>query len=355
MVVTYVFADIPSDRIRVQVRCRNLADAINRTGSHRANLLDISSFVRNTPLAQKLCGEADLIIVYRYLLGAVLTAVQYWKARDKKVIVDFDQALNYLPKTHPAYSFWMEGVPLNDLMLDIISFMDAPPIEQFKWGLGMVDAATVSSIRLVDDWGRFTAVYKVLDYINTSHYPSAIQTHEDTVWMGIGSRVDFSCLKGSGLLRAVEKVCHNHPHVNLILFGMQADAMQIQIDSRQLRVYESSSFEDWVDILLRMNIGLMPMYTQYDLRLGTYDLLEFMISKIPWIASEEPTFHNLSSYGQWVRNTPEAWENAIINTLRQYPTCTKESAREPFLFALNQDVSVNIGRVLAVYSSITGR
>ncbi len=352
MVVTYIYFNNLTDQIRIQVRCRNMADAINRTGTHRANLLDMTSFIQNTEHVQKICGESDLLIVYRYLYGPVLTAVQYWKARDKKVIVDFDQAFNYLVDSQPAYSFWFEGMPLDGLDIENNFVIDPPPIEQFKWGLALVDGVTAPSVRLVDDWSRFTNTYKVLDYINTHHYPASNQTPGNEIWIGPGSRVDFDCFEKSGLLAAMENVCRKCPHVKLVLSGMGEKSAAINVNSEQLKIYSPRYFEDWVDVLLRLDIGLMPISRNYDLRLGSYDLLEFMISRIPWIASEEPTFHNLSQYGQWVRNTPDVWETAILKTMEQLDACKRHAAGEPFLFALNQDISVNIPRVLKVYDTI---
>jgi hypothetical protein len=76
-------------------------------------------------------------------------------------------------KTSLVTHFGMKGYRWTDLDIDGSSIIDPPPIEQFKWGLAMVDAATVPSVRLVDDWSRFTTVHKVLDYINTHHYPTS--------------------------------------------------------------------------------------------------------------------------------------------------------------------------------------
>jgi hypothetical protein len=352
VIVTYIYADTLADQIRIQVRCKNMADAINRTGAHRANLLDMTSFVQNTAQAKKVCGESDLLIVYRYLYGSILTAIQYWKARDKKIIVDFDQAFNYLNENKPGYSFWYEGILLADLDIDGSSIIDPPPIEQFKWGLAMVDAATVSSVRLVDDWSRFTTVHKVLDYINTHHYPTSQQEHGDEIWIGPGSRVDYDCFEKSGLLAAMENICCKYPRVRLVLPGMGKESLAMNINPKQLKICPPSRFEDWVDILLSLDIGLMPISGEYDLRLGSYDLLEFMISKIPWIASEESTFRNLSQYGQWVPNTSFAWENTILDTMEKLDAHQRNAVREPFLFALNQDVSVNIARILKTYEVI---
>ena len=355
MIVTYIYSDVLTDRIRIQVRCRNLADAINRTGIHRANLLDMASFVQNTERAQEICDASDLLVIYRYLYGPILTAVQYWKARDKKVIVDFDQAFNYLTENKTAYSFWFDGVPsMKDIDLEKTMRIDPPPIEQFKWGLAMVDAATVPSLRLVDDWSRFTNVHKVMDYINTSHYPAANQAVGNEIWIGPGSSVDRECLERSGLLAALENVLQAYPQVKLVLTGMDMEKVSaaIKVNEEQLKVFYPHSFEDWVDISLRLSIGLKPMYGDYDLRLGSYDLLEFMISKIPWIASEEPTFHNMLRYGKWTPNTPQAWEHAILNMITELDAHQRTAAGESFLFAINQDVSVNIARILQVYGAV---
>jgi hypothetical protein len=120
-------------------------------------------------------------------------------------------------------------------------------------------------------------------------------------------------------------------------------------------MYSPRCFEDWVGILLSLDIGLLPIQGDYDLRLGSYDLLEFMLAKIPWIASEEPTFHKFSQFGQWVCNTPSAWENSILNTVEQLDAYQKKAVSDPFLFALSQDISANIDKVLNVYSVIINR
>lgn len=352
MIVTYIYSNYLADQIRIQIRCRNMVDAINRTGTHQANLLDITSFTQNTPHAQKVCGESDLLVIYRYLHGSILTAIQYWKARDKKVIVDFDQAVNYLDKNMPAYSFWFEGMPLEDLAVSDKNLIDPPPIEQFKWGLAMVDAATVPSVRLVDDWSQFTNVHKVLDYINTHHYPALNHNHGNEIWIGLGNRAGYDGLEKSNLLTAMENVCRKRPQVKLILHNVEKTSGDLNINSEQLKTYSPRSFEDWVGILLSLDIGLIPRHGNYDLRLGSYDLLEFMISKIPWIASEEPTFHKLSLYGRWAQNTTASWEDSILNMVDNLEAHQTKALRDPFLFALRQDLSVNIDEILKVYAAI---
>jgi len=348
MVVTYIYCNCPADQVRVQVRCRNLADAINRTGgTHRANLLDMNAFTQNTPYAKKICGESDLLIIYRYLHGTILTAIQYWKARDKKVIVDLDQAVNYLTPASPAHSFWFEGQPCAGCG-ESSNLIDPLPIEQFKWGLALLDAATACSPRLADDWSRFTTTYTVLDYINTDQYPALNHPHEGEIWLGLGYRARADGLAESGLLAAMNSICRKYPQVKFALCGIKAP----NIDPRQIMMYSPQHFEDWVRVLSALDIGLMPAHDEYDLRLGYYDLLEFMVSKIPWIASTGAYFQALSAYGQYVQNTPAAWEAAILDMLAQVDNHHKRAFGSPFLFALSQNLGANINTVLGVYKAI---
>jgi hypothetical protein len=323
-----------------------MADAINRTGNHRANLLDINSFAENTASAQAVCNESDLLVIHRYLYGEILTAIQYWKARDKKVIIDFDQAVNYLTDDMPAYAFWFGGVAFEES-----SFINPPPIEQFKWGLSLVDAATVPSDRLADDWSRYANIHKVPDYINASHYPALHQDHENEIWIGVGSHAGHDCFEKSGLKTAMENVCHKYPQVKFVLRGADINPGLFDIAPTQLITHSTQYFE-WADTLPGLDIGIMPIYRDYDLRLGYFDLLEFMISKIPWIASGVPIFRKFSQYGQWTQNTPTAWENSILNTEDQLQLYQRRANEDPFLFALSQEISVNIDKILKVYANI---
>ena len=191
-----------------------------------------------------------------------------------------------------------------------------------------------------------------MDYINTHHYPTSSKTHEAEIWIGIGSRVDWECFEKSGLLEAMEKICSRYPQVRLVLSSREDIPATLNINSDQMKIYSRSSFEDWVGVLLSLDIGLLPIYGDYDLRLGSYDLLEFMISKIPWLASEEPTFRNFSHFGQWVPNTADDWKSKILGTIENLDIHQKTAVGEQFLFALNQDVSVNIAKVLKIYDTI---
>jgi hypothetical protein len=356
MIITYIHSNHPSDKLRVQLRCRNFADAINRIGWHCANVLDLDSFIKNTPESRQQCNESDLLVIHRYLYGPVLQAVEYWKARDKKIVLDFDQAINHLTSDLPCYSFWLKKkAGEEDTPREVFPGMslDSTPWEQFKWGLGLIDAAIVSSTRLLMDWSPFTEVYEVPDYLNTDQYPASKQTHENEIWVGLANATRFESLKNSGLLNALEKVCQNLSQVKLILSEAQCEAgSPLNIPRSQVLTYASNSFEEWADILLKLDIGFVPAYGDYDLRQGRINPLEFMISKTPWVASDQPCFRELQRYGRLVLNVSSAWEVVILKMVDNMETIRRRAGGEPFLFALSQDVHENIDKVLRLYTHI---
>jgi glycosyltransferase involved in cell wall biosynthesis len=111
-------------------------------------------------------------------------------------------------------------------------------------------------------------------------------------------------------------------------------------------------FDEWASILQKLDIGLVPIYGDYDLRLGRMNLLEFMISKIPWIASNQPAFREFSRFGRLVTNSPDAWETAIFQIVEKLDDQQQWATGEPFLFALSQDVNENIDKVLKLFTYI---
>jgi hypothetical protein len=355
MIITFIYSNYPQDQIRVQLRCRNFVDAINRNGSHSANLLDLQSFIQNTPDAQALCSSSDILVINRYLYGPVLRAVQYWKARDKKVVVDFDQAINLLTPGTPGYSFWMEGVPLEDKLVPSQQhqLVDPVPLEQFKWGLRLVDAVIVPTARLADDWSQFTTVLEIPDYLNTDQYPALKHEREDEIWLGLSDNTKYNGWEISGFLQAVRMVCAERPAIKIVI---PATALQpydrINVPASQVIQYQSDSFDAWAHILPRLDIGLSPMIGDYDLRCSGINLLEFMVSKVPWIASDLLTFRSFASYGTLVQNNVEDWRSAMMNSIDQISLYRKKASAEPFLFALSQDINGNIEKVLKVYTSI---
>jgi hypothetical protein len=161
----------------------------------------------------------------------------------------------------------------------------------------------------------------------------------------------MTSVRNSGLLTALENICRKRPEVQLVLSDMHDHAI-LDIQPSQLLTRSSCRLDEWADILLKLDLGLVPVYGDYDLRLGRINLLEFMISKTPWIASNQPSFREFSRFGRLVENTGTAWEAALLRVLDHLDAFQKRASGESFLFALSQDVNENIDKVLKLFTYI---
>jgi glycosyltransferase involved in cell wall biosynthesis len=360
VIVTYIHSRNQVDQPRVQVRCRNMVAAIRRTGWHQAHLLDLESFVSNTPRAREICSASDLLVIHRYLYGPVIRMLQSWKAYDKKVIVDIDEPVDRFSPQEQAYDFWMKGIPLDESANAFIEedrIIDPPPIEQFRAGLRLTDGASVSSARLGDDWSAFVNVFHVPDYINLDQYLTIKQEHAGEVWLGLSARqMSPTCLENSGLRAALECVCRQRKQVRLCLIGFPQQAVdKLEISKEQKRFIPNYSLEEWPRLLASFDLGLAPADGEADIRTGWQRVLEYMVMKIPWIGSDLPPNRELSRYGWLVQNSPQTWERGLLEVIDHLEVYRSDAAGEPFLFALGQDVNENIGKVLEGYASILYR
>lgn len=360
MIVTYIHSNSPSVQKCVQTRCRNLVSAIRRTGWHKAHLLDLGNFVSNTSKAQEICAESDLLVVHRFLYGPVIRMLQSWKARDKKVIIDIDEAVDRLPPESESYRFWNEGVPMQECpgaTIDEGQTIDPAPIEQLRLGLRLADAVSVSSTRLADDWAAYSNILHIPDYLNLDQYLTVKQFHPGEIWIGLSTEgLSAAVLEESGLARALEAVCRQRKQVRLYWVGadrLSADGLDISV--RQKILLPAPGLETWPRVLAAFDIGLAPALGETALRAGWQRALEYMVMKVPWIGSDLPSYRELSRFGWLVHNSAEAWERGLLEVVDHLDAYQAEAAGEPFLFALGQDVHENVAKILAGYASILYR
>ena len=358
MRVVYVFADHPSEWNSSEWRCAVPARAINRTHLHQAEMLSIHDFAQNTPTAQTACGQADILVIQRNLIGPVLAAVQHWKARDKVVIADFDDAYPLMPESSPSYAYWNHGLirvqgPDGSLIQQKI---DPLPLAQFKWGLRLVDGATVPSRRLADDWRSYTDVRYVPNYIELEKYMNVTrQPHEGVILGWGGSLSHLQSFTGSGVLGALRKICRVRPDVRVMICGSDRRIPeQLGLPAGQIVQKPWIPYSKWANHLSLFDIGLAPLHGEYDERRSWIKVLEYMVMKIPWVASEGPAYQELRSYGWLVKNVASAWEWVLLDMIDHLDEYRKEAAGHPYFFGIGQNIDDNIDRVLAAYGAIAG-
>jgi hypothetical protein len=230
--VLYVYADSVNDWNSSEWRCAIPARAINRLGGHAAGLLSILDFKSNSDAARKTCAEADVIVVQRDLSAPTQSAIEHWQRAGKAVIADFDDAFNFLEPSNDingAYSYWIlgrvrrTGADGKPAWVKI----NPPPLAQFKKGLRMVDAATVSSRLLADDWRDYAPIHYLPNYIEARRYDVARSAPHDGIILGWGgSATHLASFAESNILAALESVCRDRRDVRVMICGNDPRILQ---------------------------------------------------------------------------------------------------------------------------------
>lgn len=356
MNIVFIHSNFILDQYQVLWRCTNIANAIERTGIHHAALMDISSFISNDKNCQKICSEADLIVIHRYDVGPVLQSALFWKSQNKKIVLDIDEAIGLMSEEMEQYRFWFKGVvPSHFFSSEVpIVKITPPPIQQIAWAMMQMDATTVSSERLAGDYEEYGKVLVVQDYLDFDQYLVKKASHKDEIWIGFGGdSIPFLTFEQSGLAEALEEVCKLRQQVRLFLGNMPTELMQrIDIPIHQKVIYSWVPPEDWALYLANIDIGIAPATSEYDLRASKNRVLEYLALKIPWIASNHLPYRELSGFGLMVENTKEDWIQNLLLTIDSLNYYKKKAEREPYLYALSHDINENIGKILKVYDSI---
>jgi hypothetical protein len=355
MNLVYVYADSPQAWDASEWRCAVPARAINGTQRHQAGLVSMDEFANNTLNARQACQQADVLLVQRNLVGPVLAAIQHWKAQGKAVIADFDDAYNLIPPYHPAHAYWVCGVqPLAD---GTTQKVDPPPLTQLKWGLRLVHGATASSKRLAADWESYTPVAYLPSYIDLERYLGAWSSPHDGVVIGWrGSLAALRTFTESGVLEALKNVCRARRQVKVMISSSDGRILdRLPIPARQKIFQPWGSPADWPHTLAQFDIGIAPCHGPYEARQSWARVLEYLVMKIPWVASQGPAYHELRAFGWLVENQAGAWERVLLDMVDHLLDYRAEAACEPYLYGIAHAAQENTNRLIDCYQAIAGR
>jgi glycosyltransferase involved in cell wall biosynthesis len=332
------------------------AGAINRTRRHSAKLLNINEFGSNSSLADEVCSSADIIVIYCYLIEPVLSAIQYWKARDKVVIVDFDHAYDLMPSSNPNYQYWFDGIKSSYKTgkTAYSSQIDPYPLTQFKWGISLAHAATVPSLRLVDDWRDYTDMHYLPDYIDLENYRNVKPESHDGINIGWGGNMShLLSFQESGVVEALRRVCESRPQVRVVIAGGDQRVYDLlPVPTKQKILIPWVPYTQWAQILSKFDIGIAPLYGPYDERRSWIRVLEYLVMKIPWVGSNGPTYFELGDYGWLIKNDTDSWEGVLLDIVDNLQEYKLDASRIPYLFGISQSIDENVEKILAIYQKV---
>lgn len=355
MKITYVYADRPYEWNTSEWRCAMPARAINRSGVHTAFLVDLFDFERDSAEARGFLDQSDIVLVERNLRTTVLTAIQRLKAQGKPVAANFDDAYHLMTPDNPSYPYWFQGktFSVNEKGERIEGRIDPVPLTQFKWGLRMVDAITVPSKVLMQDWQDYAEAYLVPNYIDLTNYLTAERKPHDGVVIGWGGSLShLQSFTDSGVLEGLRRVLQARSQVKVMICGDKRVYDHVDLPEDRKIFQGFVPFSEWPGVVVNFDIGLAPLQGAYDERRSWIKPLEYMVLKVPWAASEGPAYEDIRGYGVLVQNTAEAWEQTLLDMVDRIEAYRERAAGEPYQFGMAQGVDNNVDKIVATYQEI---
>lgn len=357
MNVLYVYADFEHEINCSKWNCFKNVDAINKLEGHEAHLIHFTEWTQHTENSINLSKNADIIVVERNYFQQTLVAIQYWKVQGKTIIGIFDDAYQMMHPTNPAYRFWKYG--------DITTVKETgekeeikitpPPIEQFKWGLKLLKGVQVPSKVLAEDWYLYTDTYFVPNYIDIDKYLNVepqFPHSENEVWIGWhGSLTHAHSFIESGALDAMRKIGKKYPQVKFYLGGHKDNFDNLEAENKMYQGFVKE--EEFPSMLKSFDIGIAPLSGEYDKRRSRVKVLEYMALKIPWIATDYPTYGDLKEYGVTTKNGYRNWVSALSDMIENISEYKEKAKKEPYEYALSQSYDINVPKVtLPLYKKL---
>ncbi|MCE1252374.1 MAG: hypothetical protein LWX83_02370 [Anaerolineae bacterium] len=361
MIITYVYADNNFEWNTSNWRCVIPSRAINRTGKHTAHLMSLVDFNKGLKESQHLCEQSDIIVVERNFALDTLNAILRWKSKDKVVVGNFDDAYQLMPSSNSSYGYWMKG-EMRFIGADGkegMTIIKPRPLDQFIWGLRILDAITVSSQLLADDWKEYTDSYYFPNYFEVNNYLKAAAPYHDGIIIGWGGSLShIESFKDGGVLPALKQVCKQRPQVKVMIVGDKRVYDMLDVPEEQKIFRSFVPYDLWPNVISEFDIGLAPLHGPYDSRRSWIKPLEYSLLKIPWIASDNPAYEEVRDYGVLV-NGFAGWQSALLDMVDNITTHRQRVSGEPYRFALKQSSDQNVETMLKIYAEIiyksTGR
>lgn len=220
----------------------------------------------------------------------------------KRIVVTFDDHYGLIRPTQAAYEYWK------------LRWAD------FKLALTMCNLACVPSNQLVNDFSSYCKMEYLPNYLDPEIWMTpevAIPNPERKIIIGWGgSTGHLESWRDSGILEGIEAVQHTYPSVLLRVYtgGGEIEDMLYAHNIRFERM-PWVKFKNWPAHVRSMDIGLAPLAGPYDQRRSNLKVLEFALSKVPFVCSKEPPYdHTVGSY--YARNARD-WAYALSRIIEQ--------------------------------------
>lgn len=331
----FCFADSKTEWNTSEWRSRIPSDGINTHPSHESRCIPIGDFANyGHPSIQSIVGRADVIIVQRNLLTAdIWEACDYWRGIGKTVVADLDDDYPHLLPQNPAFRFWI--MDHNELK----EKTGYTPIEALTEGFKHVDALVSPNELILEDWADVVPGYWVPNYARSEWYKGIKQKPiGDEIIIGWGGSIShWDGFWFSGLREAVPTILEKYPNVTWKICGGDVRVKTLFDELAPGRWIDQDGVppNDWPKQVASFDIGIAPLCgpgseqgERYDLRRSWLKAVEYLLTGVPWMASEGIVYEKLDDKGgHLIENTPESWTEALCDIIDNLGIYKKRSKK----------------------------
>ena len=357
--ITHFVSDGRTEYNSSRWRCSNMSDALIKAG-HKVNILDIRLWLENNYYTRKIIEKSDVIIVHRVAIRQSINVLEYWRNRNKIVLMDFDDG--YLQLTggnNPAQKYWINGeleIKLGDYRYT--KLMEEHPIKLLKEFVSKASGLTVPSKQLVLDWQKFNPnTFLLPNYINSALYSRNLtpkHIHNGEVWMGWGGSLGhIESFLNSGIDEALRFITDKYSFVKFLLIGDARILEKIKLKESQYIFLPYTVYNNWPTMLAKFDIGLAPLAGDFDMRRSPIKVLEYVTYGIPFLATNCIVYNDFNDVdsGILVNNSSDNWIaefEKIINNLNNF----NQAAINNIILSKKYDASENVPNIVNFYQSL---
>jgi len=364
--IAYIFADSEFELNTSNYLCFIPGRAMDFAG-HNVALIHIGMFDSNAPECKEILEKAQIIVVERNFKAITLAMVQDWRIKGKVVIGVFDDAYHLMEKSNKAYSYWVEGllkpVDANGERIKnqrgeyvVLDASHPHPMKLFRLTLETFHGYHTPSKLLTSDFIDSNPNGKYIpNYFDTEMYTKAFESkksHFGTIVGWGGSLSHFQSFNGSGIINSIKRTFRNRKDLTLMVCGDKQvfDLFPVETDRKIFMPYVK--YDKWPEVLSTFDLGLAPLFGEYDKRRSWIKVGEFLMMGTPWIASDNSAYDDYKGYGNIVPNESKKWDevlNNVLDNLKQEKEKVMDIGRP---FALQFDAKKNVNNILLTYKSI---
>lgn len=341
MNIVFVKSDIDnSSSMPYSWRGELMYRAIKKNGLHSAIIISIAELITNSSAINKTCSSSQLIFIQAFPDLDLLNIVNYWKSRDKKVVVDIPLCTELLFFNNGDYSNKSNQLVkvYSDFQNNNLQKLDQ--MEKFRWGLHLADLIILSSHGQMERWQTAGPVKVIPEFVELDSISSITRVKNKQINIGIFSNTDD---EKDPISEIIDPLIHDFPESKINHFHLK----KFQDCENEKESKENSPFfhGNPIDFDLGVFIDTWPLRGIF-----RRNILEFLALNIPFLLYENNGYQDLAKYGLIIKDSL-TWRNQIIGRVQKSEKSSVTND-DGYIYAIGQNIDDHINYVLNIFSEI---